>query len=179
MTEDLSGKWLELVPGNLPALSTLAVLSNPDSPLIAKLAKRLEVAARRTRRLTLRFIEVRTPDALESAFKQARAGGSGASSCCPIRDHQHREEITALAAKYRFPALYTIPDFMDSGGLMAYGVDSAVLFRRAADYVDKILKGARRATCPSSNQSVSARGESQDRASTWDHHSAVDTVASG
>jgi len=54
----------------------------------------------------------------------------------------NRKEITALAAKYRIPALYTIPDFMDSGGLIAYGVDSAVLFRRAADYVDKILRGA-------------------------------------
>ena len=54
----------------------------------------------------------------------------------------NRKEITALAAKYRLPALYTIPDFMDYDGLIAYGVDSVVLFRRAAEYVDKILKGA-------------------------------------
>ena len=127
--------------GSLPRASTLAVLSNPDSPLIAKLTARLRVAAR-PRGLTLRFVEVRTPDALESAFKQAKREAQAVLVLPDPVTTGNRKEITALAAKYRLPAMYTIPDFMDSGGLIAYGVDSVVLFRRAAEYVDKILKGA-------------------------------------
>ena len=60
----------------------------------------------------------------------------------------HRQEITALAAAHRVPTLYVLHEFMDSGGLMAYGQDNRVWFRRAADYVDKILRGARPADLP-------------------------------
>jgi putative tryptophan/tyrosine transport system substrate-binding protein len=141
MTEDLTGKWLEIVQEVFPRVSTLAVLSNPDSPLVAKLTTRLRVAAA-ARGVALRFVEVRTPDALENAFKQAKREAQAMLVLPDPVTASNRKEITALAAKYRIPALYTIPDFMDSGGLIAYGVDSAVLFRRAADYVDKILKGA-------------------------------------
>jgi putative tryptophan/tyrosine transport system substrate-binding protein len=141
MTEDLAGKWLEIVQEVVPRLSTLAVLSNPDSPLIMKLTARLRVAAA-TRGVTLRFIEVRATGALEEAFKQAKREAQALLVLPDPVTTTNRKEITGLAAKYRLPALYTVPDFMDSGGLMAYGVDSAVWFRRAADYVDKILKGA-------------------------------------
>jgi putative ABC transport system substrate-binding protein len=141
MTEDLTGKWLEIVQEVFPRVTTLAVLSNPDSPLIVKLTTRLRVAAS-SRGLTLRFVEVRRPDVLENAFKQAKREAQAVLVLPDPITTGNRKEITSLAAKYRLPALYTIPDFMDSGGLIAYGVDSAVLFRRAADYVDKILKGA-------------------------------------
>jgi len=141
MTEDLTGKWLEIVQEAFPRVPTLAVLCNPDSPLVARLTTRLRVAAP-PRGLALRFVEVRTSDALESAFKQAKREAQAVLVLPDPVTTGNRKEITALAAKYRLPALYTIPDFMDSGGLIAYGVDSAVLFRRAADYVDKILKGA-------------------------------------
>ena len=60
----------------------------------------------------------------------------------------HREQITALAAKHRLPAMYYLRDFVDAGGLMAYAPDLAVQWRRAADYVDKILRGAKPADLP-------------------------------
>jgi putative ABC transport system substrate-binding protein len=60
----------------------------------------------------------------------------------------HRGQITALAAKYRLPAIYYLRDFVDAGGLMAYAPDLAVQWRRAADYVDKILRGAKPADLP-------------------------------
>jgi putative ABC transport system substrate-binding protein len=107
-----------------------------------------QVCAAPTRGLTLRFVEVRTPDALENAFKQAKREARALLVLPDPLTVTHRKEITELAAKYRLPALYTVPDFMDSGGLMAYGLDSAVLFRRAAEYVDKILKGASPADIP-------------------------------
>jgi len=141
MTEDLTGKWLEIVQEVFPRVSTLAVLSNPESPLVAKLATRLRIAAA-ARGVTLHFVEVRTPDALENAFKQTKREAQAMLVLPDPVTITNRKEIAGLAAKYRIPALYTIPDFMDSGGLIAYGIDSAVLFRRAADYVDKILKGA-------------------------------------
>jgi len=141
MTEDLTGKWLEIVQEVFPRVSTLAVLSDPESPLVAKLATRLRIAAA-ARGVTLHFVEVRTPDALENALKQTKREAQAMLVLPDPVTITNRKEIAGLAAKYRIPALYTIPDFMDSGGLIAYGIDSAVLFRRAADYVDKILKGA-------------------------------------
>ena len=60
----------------------------------------------------------------------------------------NRARITALAAKHRLPAMYGLRDFVDAGGLMAYAPDLAVMCRRAADYVDKILKGAKPADLP-------------------------------
>ena len=141
MTEDLTGKWLEIVQEVFPRVSTLAVLSDPESPLVAKLATRLRIAAA-ARGVTLHFVEVRTPDALENAFKQTKREAQAMLVLPDPVTITNRKEIAGLAAKYRIPALYTIPDFMDSGGLIAYGIDSAVLFRRAAEYVDKILKGA-------------------------------------
>jgi putative ABC transport system substrate-binding protein len=146
-TGELTGKWLEILQETVPRLSTLAVISNPDSTLIQKVAKHLEAAAR-TRSVKLRFIEVRTPGALESAFKQARREAQAVLVLPDPLTTTSRNEITALAARHRLPAMYTILDFMDSGGLVAYGLDSAVLNRRAADYVDRILKGARPADLP-------------------------------
>jgi putative ABC transport system substrate-binding protein len=60
----------------------------------------------------------------------------------------NRGHVIALAAKYRLPCMYGVLDFVHSGGLMAYGPDTAIMFRRAAEYVDKILKGAKPAELP-------------------------------
>ncbi len=60
----------------------------------------------------------------------------------------NRARVTTLAAKHRLPAMYDLRDFVDAGGLMAYSPDLAVMFRRAADYVDKILRGAKPADLP-------------------------------
>ena len=147
MTEDLSGKWLQLLQEAVPRLSTVAVISNPESPLIPKVAKHLEAAAR-VRGVKLRLIDVREPGALPSAVKQARSEAQAAVVIPDPLITEHRAQIAALAATNRLPALYTTLDFMESGGLMAYGVDARMLFRRAAECVDKILRGADPADLP-------------------------------
>jgi putative ABC transport system substrate-binding protein len=145
--EGIAGKWVELLQEAVPRLSTVAVVANPDSPLARALMKELDAIAP-TRGVKLQFFKVREPEALDSAFKGARRAAQAVLVLADPLTVHHKRQITALAAKYRLPAMYALLDFVDSGGLMAYGVDTTVLFRRAADYVDKILKGARPADLP-------------------------------
>ena len=107
MTEDLTGKWLEIVQEVLPRVSTLAVLSNPDSPLIAKLTARLRVAAS-ARGVTLRFVDVRTPGALENAFKQAKREAQAMLVLPDPVTTTNRKEIAGLAAKSRVPTCFGV-----------------------------------------------------------------------
>jgi putative ABC transport system substrate-binding protein len=109
--------------------------------------KYLETLAQ-TRGLKLRVIDVRERSALTSAFRQARRQAQAALVLGDPLTITHRQEITKLAASNRLPAMYPFLAFMDSGGLMAYGPDSRVLYRRAAEYVDKILRGAKPADLP-------------------------------
>jgi putative ABC transport system substrate-binding protein len=146
-TEGLAGKWLELLQDTVPRLSRVAVISNPDNPIARDLAKELGVIAP-TRGLKLRLIEVREPRALGHAFEQA---GREAQAVLVLPDaviSAHRSQITALAAKHRLPAMYPLRDFVDAGGLMAYAPDLTIQWRRGADYVDKILRGAKPADLP-------------------------------
>ena len=139
--EGIGGKWLELLQETVPRLSTVALLANPDNPLARELARKIEAIAT-ARGLKVRLIEVRAPRALAGAFERA---GRTAQAVLVLPDpiiSATREQVTALAAKHRLPAMYTLRDFVDVGGLMAYSPDLAVLFRRAADYVDRILRGA-------------------------------------
>ena len=144
---DIAGKWLELLQETIPRLSTVAVIGDPASPMSRATAKELEAIAR-TRGMKVRFIEVREPEALDRAFKRARREAQAVLVLGDLLTLQHRRQITALAARYRLPGMYTFHQFMDSGALMGYSVDPAVVFRRAADYVDRILKGARPADLP-------------------------------
>jgi putative ABC transport system substrate-binding protein len=145
--EGMAGKWLELLQETVPRLSHVAVIENPDTPIARDLARELEVIAPR-RGLKLWVIEVREPGALDRAFEQA---GRKAQAILELPDPMiaaHRAQVTALAAKYRLPAMYYLRDYVDAGGLMAYAPDLAVLSRRAADYVDKILNGAKPGDLP-------------------------------
>ena len=147
MTEDLSGKWLELLQETVPSLSVVAVISNPESRLDTEITRHLQAASVR-RGVMLHVVQVRKPEALASAVAQAKRKAQAALVLPDPLTVQYRKEIAALAAKHRLPAMYMLLDFMDSGGLMAYGVDNEVLFRRAAEYVDRILKGANPAELP-------------------------------
>ena len=82
------------------------------------------------------------------AFEQARRQAQAVLVFPSPITMMNRTRITTLAAKHRLPAMYGLRDFVDAGGLMAYAPDSAVMFRHAADYVDKILKGAKPADLP-------------------------------
>jgi putative ABC transport system substrate-binding protein len=145
--EDFSGKWLELLQEAVPRLSVVAVILNPDNSVARDVAKEVEAIAPK-RHLKVQIIEVREAEALDGAFEQARRQAQAVLVNGDTLTLQHRGQITALAAKHRLPTLYNFLDFAYSGGLMAYAPDLAVMFRRAADYVDKILKGAKPADLP-------------------------------
>jgi putative ABC transport system substrate-binding protein len=145
--EGFSGKWLELLQETVPRLSTVAVIVNPDISHQRDQAKDLKAAAPK-RRLKVEIIEVREAEVLDAAFAQARKQAQAVLVFPSPITMMNRGRITRLAAKHRLPAMYGLRDFVDMGGLMAYAPDSAGMFRGAADYVDKILKGAKPADLP-------------------------------
>ena len=145
--EGIGGKLLELLQETVPRLKTIAVIGNPENPVERDLITELKGVAP-ARRLKLQIIEARNPAGLDLAFEQA---GRRAQAVVVIPDPvfiAHLQRITTLAATYRLPAMYGLREFADAGGLMAYGPDRAVMFRRAGDYVDKILKGTKPADLP-------------------------------
>ena len=145
--EGIEGKWLELLQDLVPHLSTVAMIVNLNNPVIRKMAKELEAIAP-TRGVKIRLIEVRKPEMFDSAFKRARKEAQAVLVLGDVFTFQHRRQLVALAARYQLPAMYPLREYVDAGGLMAYGADRAVLLRRAADYVDKILKGAKPGDLP-------------------------------
>ena len=145
--EGVAGKWLELLRETIPRLSAVAVVYQPDSPLNKVLVEELKNVAPALR-IKLSFIGVREPEALEQAFKQARRTGQAVLLPGDLFVEHHNRQIIALAAKHRLPVMSGVRLFTDAGGLMSYGVDQIVQYRRAAEYVDKILRGARPADLP-------------------------------
>jgi len=141
--QDFSGKWLELLQEAVPRLSTVAMIVNGAGDL----AKKTEAIASKLH-LKVRIIDVREPEALDGAFEQAEREAQAVLLMADPLTIEHRRKITLLAARYRVPTIYTLLDFTDAGGLMAYAPDLTVMFRRAAEYVDKILRGAKPADLP-------------------------------
>jgi putative ABC transport system substrate-binding protein len=148
VSQDLSGKRLELLKEAIPKVSRVAVLYDPKDP--AKIAeyKEVEVNAR-TMGVQLQSLEVRSLNEFESAFKTAIRAKAAALLVLPTSILvTHRKRIAELAAKTRLPSMFAYGQDADVGGLMSYGPDFADLNRRAAIYVDKILKGAKPADLP-------------------------------
>jgi putative ABC transport system substrate-binding protein len=145
--EGAAGKWLELLQEAVPRLSHVAVIEDLGVPIDQDLAKELEESAP-TRGLQLVPIEVHGPGSLDRVFKQAARKSQAVLLLPGPVLASNRRQIAALAAKHRLPAMYFVRDFVDAGGLMAYAPDTAVMFRRAADYVDKILRGAKPGDLP-------------------------------
>ena len=139
----LSGKRVELLKELLPGATRLGVLGNPTNPWTALMVSKIEVAAR-TLGMQLQRLEVERPTDFEAAFGAATR--RRADALLVLEDpfyFVHRATIVGLAAKSRLPAAYGLREFVDAGGLMSYGASVPDLFRRAATYVDKILKGAK------------------------------------
>jgi putative ABC transport system substrate-binding protein len=105
-------------------------------------------AAGRTLGLELRFVEISTPDTFDSAFETAANWGAEALSGATGFVSPNKEKFLALAARYRLPAIYHQSVIVHAGGLMSYGPSLPDLWRRAAAYTDKILKGAKPADLP-------------------------------
>ncbi|MBI2153280.1 MAG: ABC transporter substrate-binding protein, partial [Candidatus Rokubacteria bacterium] len=145
---DLAAKQLELLKAAVPKLSRVAVLQNPGLPPHALILREVEAAAR-TLGVTLLVLGVRVPDEFESAFAAMTRDRAGALLVLPDpMSLIHRTRVAELAAKHRLPVMYGLVDHAAAGGLMAYAVDARHNWRRAATYVDKILKGARPADLP-------------------------------
>ena len=148
LAPELGGKRLELLKDSLAQLSRVAVLTDPGTQGHGPQIKELEVAARALG-LQLRPAEVRKPNDLENAFSAMTTGRAGALIGLqqPTLDRL-RERIVDLAAKNRLPAMYSNSEYVETGGLMSYAADIVAMFRRAATYVDKILKGRKPADLP-------------------------------
>ena len=140
---DLNKKRLEILKDVIPKLTRVALLQSPGSVSSDLQLKELRPAAVA---LQLKLEEIDTqPDAkgLESAFETAKQKHVNAITMVATRAFfAERKRIVELAEKHRVPAIYFQREFVDDGGLMSYGVDYDDLFRKAAHYVDKILKGA-------------------------------------
>ena len=140
--EGMAGKWLELLKETVPRLSVVAAIANPDNLVVRDQVRQLQaIAASRGPRI--RVIEVRDPAKLERAFEESKQHAQ-AVLVLPdpiIAAMSTRDTLTRLAAKHRLPAFYAFREFVDAGGLMSYGPNLRGLYRRAAEYVDKILKG--------------------------------------
>jgi putative ABC transport system substrate-binding protein len=98
--------------------------------------------------IEIRLMDVRSLQALPAAFDRARMHAQAVLVLSNPLTYQQRHEVTSLAAKHRLPAVYTNLEFVSDGGLIAYAADLRVMYRRAADYIDKILKGVNPAELP-------------------------------
>jgi ABC-type uncharacterized transport system substrate-binding protein len=148
LRSELSGKRLELLTEIVPKLRRVAVLGSSTNPGNAQSLRETEVAAGAFG-VKLQYLDVLGPKDIESAFGAANNGRADAVLvlASPVLN-SHRMQVVELAANRRLPAVYDRRDFGEAGGLMTYGVSVADLDRRAATYVDKILKGAKPADLP-------------------------------
>ncbi len=148
LTPKLNTKRLEVLKDAVPKLTRVGYLR------LASILSDLQVKELRPAAVALKMKleEIETqpdPKGLESAFRTAKQKQVGAIMTTPGRRFfTERKRVVELALKYRLPAIYPEKEFVDEGGLMSYGEDSPDQFRRAAVYVDKILKGAKPADLP-------------------------------
>jgi putative tryptophan/tyrosine transport system substrate-binding protein len=144
----LVGKRLELLKETIPKLFRVAVLWDPQGPSSVQQWKESQLPARELG-LHLRSMEIRNANDFENAFKETTKAGSAALAVTSSRFiNSYFKEIVGLARKNRLAAIGARGDFAESGGLMSYGADQGELFRRAAVFVAKILKGAKPADLP-------------------------------
>jgi len=145
----ISGKWLQTLKEVAPAVRRAAVLFNPQTaPFAEALLQPIEAAGQ-----TFAVATMAAPAADSVAINAtvtafARTAGGGLIVMPDVSTTRHREQIIALAAQQRLPAIYPYRYFAVSGGLISYGTDVADVFRRAAGYVDRIFKGEKPGDLP-------------------------------
>jgi putative tryptophan/tyrosine transport system substrate-binding protein len=143
MSADFFGARLKLIRETFPKAASVAALANPKNPGHDRNIKDAELGARALG-LTFQTAPAKTADELDGAIRAAAKGG--ANALFVMTDalfNSHVSRIAQSAIKNRLPAVYDRSDFVEAGGLMSYGVNLADLSRRAAEYVDQILKGAK------------------------------------
>ncbi len=149
LAPETGGKQLELLKQIVPRLSRVAIIGNSTNPGDAQALRETVLAAGLIRDLNLRYLDVLDAKDIETVFRAAAKGRADGLLVLgnPILNNR-RQQVVDLAVKHRLPATYTRPEYIEAGGLMYYGVNYNDLARRAATYVDKILKGAKPADLP-------------------------------
>ena len=148
LSRELTEKRFEILHEVAPRASRVAVLFTPASRDSVMQVEETQVAAQAAR-VALQPLEVRTPTEFEAAFAAAVRGR--ADTLLVVQSTftlAHRKQLATLAAKHHLPTMYGSSEFVEAGGLMSYGADALDMYRRAASYVDRILKGAKPSDLP-------------------------------
>jgi len=148
LTSDISPKHLEMLHSIVPKLSRVAVLTNPSNQSHADTLTNLQAAAQKTT-ITVFPVQARTPQEIDAAFRAMVQQNAGAVII--VADaffSQQVRQIADLSANFRLPSMSSFREDVEVGGLMSYGQNRAEIFRYAATYVDKILKGAKPGDLP-------------------------------
>ena len=148
MAPELVGKQLELLKEVVPRVSRVALLGNPANPGTMPMVRRAQDAARASG-VRLQPLEARSPSEINGAFAVMTKERAGALIVLlDVMFAEHPARIADLAARHRVPAVYGSREFVEAGGLLAYGSSFVDRYRRAATFVDKILRGAKPADLP-------------------------------
>lgn len=148
LAPEMAGKQLEIMKEIMPKLSRVAIIGNSNVPGDA-VALRQTVLAAGAYQIYLSYLDLQEPKDIESTIRTAAKGRADALMVLGNPTlNAHRKQIVDLAVEHRMPATYARPEYIDAGGLMYYGTSYNDLFRRAAGYVDRILKGAKPADLP-------------------------------
>jgi putative ABC transport system substrate-binding protein len=146
--DDSTPKQLELLTATVPNMTRLGILVTTLSPSYDSVMKRIR-ASTQLAKLTLVTADARSADELESAFDALSKGRVQAMMVMSdVLFNVSREKIAALAIKHRLPTMFGVREYVDAGGLMSYGESFREFFRRAATYVDRIIKGAKPGDLP-------------------------------
>jgi putative ABC transport system substrate-binding protein len=145
---EIGGKYLELLKEAVPRISRAAVLLNPDHSGHPPVLEAVEAAAR-SLKVALQVFKARTPPEIDGAFlAMSRGRADGLVVLADANFFTHRKRLAELAEKHRLPAIYGMVEHAEPGGLMAYAASFEGAARRAAVYVDRIIKGARPGDLP-------------------------------
>jgi putative tryptophan/tyrosine transport system substrate-binding protein len=149
LRSDLGGKRLEILKDTIPGLARVAIIGTSTTPGNTQALADVERAAS-TLALRLQVLEVSGPKDIETAFKAATTDGHAGAVLVLASPYllSNRAQVADIAARSRIPTMYYTSDYVKDGGLMSYGVSITDLFRRAATYVDRIVKGTRPGELP-------------------------------
>jgi len=146
-TPDLAGKRLELLREVVPGLSRLAILANVGYPASVLEMGEVQATARKLR-LDVATVEIRRAEDIAPAFEALKSRAEALYVVTDALVSTNRVRINSLALAARLPTMHSVREYVAAGGLMSYGANYPDLFRRAADFVDKILRGAKPADIP-------------------------------
>jgi putative ABC transport system substrate-binding protein len=147
LSTDLPGKRIELLREAVRGLRRLAIMGNASNPVIVPEMGEFQAAAGRLG-LGSAILEIRRAEDIAPAFEALKGRAEALYICQDLLTFTNRNRINTLALGVRLPAMHASRESVDAGGLMSYGPDFLDLFRRSADYVDKILRGAKPADLP-------------------------------